>query len=200
MGVNVVLGSQWGDEGKGKLVDLLCAKSDMCCRCQGGNNAGHTIVHAGKKFDFHLLPSGLLHENSVCVIGNGVVVNLPALFDEIKTTESKGIVVAGRLFVSDRAHLVFKFHQLVDKFKEEELGKSSIGTTLKGIGPTYSSKANRSGLRVHDLYNWDSFQKHFRIMVIYALNSRLRINKKDTAISNMTLMQSSSTTKQSPKN
>jgi adenylosuccinate synthase len=165
MGVTVVLGAQWGDEGKGKLVDVLAERADLCCRCQGGNNAGHTIVANGQKFDFHLLPSGLVNPNCISIVGNGVVINLPAFFEEVDKTELKGIQVKNRLFVSSRAHLVFGFHQLVDKFKEMELGKQSIGTTLKGIGPTYSSKANRSGLRIHDLFNFAVFETQFRKMV-----------------------------------
>ncbi|KAJ3113097.1 hypothetical protein HK098_007830 [Nowakowskiella sp. JEL0407] len=155
----VVLGSQWGDEGKGKLVDLLAQDVDLCCRCQGGNNAGHTISVNGKKFDFHILPSGLV--NPVCenVIGNGVVIHLPGFFDEIEKTLAKGLDPTKRTFVSDRAHLVFDFHQTSDALRESELAvkdfKLALGTTRKGIGPTYSSKAARSGIRVHHLMNDD---------------------------------------------
>jgi adenylosuccinate synthase len=165
MTVTVVLGAQWGDEGKGKLVDVLAEEIDLCCRCQGGNNAGHTIVVDNKKFDFHLLPSGLINKNCKNLIGNGVVVHLPSLFAEIDTTESKGIDTRGRLFVSDRAHLVFDFHQMIDGFKEGELSEKSLGTTRRGIGPTYSSKASRSGIRVHHLYQFEDFESRFRQMV-----------------------------------
>ncbi|KAL2915357.1 Adenylosuccinate synthase [Polyrhizophydium stewartii] len=165
-GVTVVLGSQWGDEGKGKLVDVLAQDIDVCARCQGGNNAGHTIVVNGTKFDFHLLPSGVINPNCVSIVGNGVVVHLPSFFDEVAVTESKGISVKGRLFLSSRAHLVFDFHQIVDGLKEAELGRGSIGTTKKGIGPAYSSKASRSGLRVHHLFNFPEFEEKFRQMVI----------------------------------
>ena len=161
----VVLGSQWGDEGKGKLVDILAGGIDVCCRCQGGNNAGHTIVVGDKKFDFHLLPSGLVNLKCVNVVGNGVVVHIPAFFKELEAVEAKGkralpfeafyqflgVDCSGRLLLSDRAHIVFDFHQVVDGLKEVELGLSNIGTTKKGIGPAYSSKASRSGLRVHHL-------------------------------------------------
>ncbi|KAI9190145.1 Adenylosuccinate synthase [Blastocladiella emersonii ATCC 22665] len=160
-GVTVVLGSQWGDEGKGKLVDVLAQEADVVARCQGGNNAGHTIVVDGKKFDFHMLPSGLINPDCISVIGNGVVVHLPSLFAELETTEKKGIPCAGRLFVSARAHLVFDVHQIVDGLRELERGGSTIGTTRKGIGPAYSSKASRSGLRVHHLFNFDEFAEHF---------------------------------------
>jgi adenylosuccinate synthase len=163
MSVSVVLGAQWGDEGKGKLVDILAKSVDLCCRCQGGNNAGHTIVVDGKKFDFHMLPSGLVNPNCINIIGNGVVVHVPSFFKELEAVQAKGksfrcfltyvtgLNCDGRLFVSDRAHLVFDFHQIVDGLKEVELGGSSIGTTKKGIGPAYGSKASRSGLRIHHL-------------------------------------------------
>lgn len=162
--INVVLGSQWGDEGKGKLIDILSQSASLVARCQGGNNAGHTIVVNHIKFDFHLLPSGLINPSCLSLLGNGVVIHLPSLFEEISKTESKGVLTAGRLFVSGRAHLVFDFHMEVDGLREGELevkGKE-LGTTRKGIGPTYSSKAARSGIRVHDLYDFSSFTQKLR--------------------------------------
>ncbi|KAI5968763.1 ADE12 [Candida margitis] len=169
---DVVLGAQWGDEGKGKLVDLLCDDIDVCARCQGGNNAGHTIVVDGKKFDFHMLPSGLVNPKCENVIGSGVVVHVPSFFQELQNLEVKGLDCRGRLFVSSRAHLVFDFHQRTDKLKEAELSenKKSIGTTGKGIGPTYSTKASRSGIRVHHLVNpepkaWDEFKTRYMRLV-----------------------------------
>lgn len=165
-GVTCVLGAQWGDEGKGKLVDVLSQTADFCCRCQvglheiietnaqGGNNAGHTIVVDGVKFDFHLLPSGLINPSCINVIGNGVVVHLPSLFAEMEALHAKGISdTSNRLWVSDRTHIVFDFHQIVDGLKEIELHgtNAAIGTTKKGIGPAYSMKASRSGLRMHHL-------------------------------------------------
>ncbi|ORZ00117.1 Adenylosuccinate synthetase [Syncephalastrum racemosum] len=164
-GLSVVLGAQWGDEGKGKLSDILCGEADVCARCQGGNNAGHTIVVNDVKYDFHLLPSGLINPKCVALIGAGVVVHLPSFFDELEKLESKGLDCNERLYVSDRAHLVFDLHQIIDGLKEVELGRGSIGTTKKGIGPAYSSKASRSGLRVHHLYNFDEFAAKFRVMV-----------------------------------
>ncbi|KAI5478421.1 adenylosuccinate synthetase [Pseudohyphozyma bogoriensis] len=165
----VVLGSQWGDEGKGKLVDILAASADICARCAGGNNAGHTIVATvdgvRTKFDFHLLPSGLVNPKCTAFIGSGVVVHVPAFFEELENLTKKGLNCDGRLLLSDRAHLVFDFHQIVDGLKEVELGGSSIGTTKKGIGPTYSSKASRSGLRVHHLFDEDLFAEKFRKLV-----------------------------------
>ncbi|KAJ1557158.1 hypothetical protein HK405_000678, partial [Cladochytrium tenue] len=159
--VTVVVGAQWGDEGKGKLVDVLAQDAEICCRAQGGNNAGHTIVVNGVMFDFHLLPSGLINPKCVSVIGNGVVVHVPSFFKELAAIEAKGIDGTGRLFLSDRAHLVFDFHQTVDGLKEVELGGSEIGTTRKGIGPTYSSKASRGGLRVHHIFNQDTFRERY---------------------------------------
>lgn len=168
--VDVVLGSQWGDEGKGKLVDILCDSIDVCARCQGGNNAGHTIVVEGTKYDFHMLPSGLINPKCLNLIGNGVVVNVPDMFKELEAIESKGLHCRDRLFVSSRAHLVFSFHQIADGLKEKELSKGAIGTTHKGIGPTYSTKASRSGIRVHHLVSqepgaWEEFEARFRSLV-----------------------------------
>ncbi|OLL26890.1 Adenylosuccinate synthetase [Neolecta irregularis DAH-3] len=160
-GVTVVLGSQWGDEGKGKLVDLLCDELTFW----GGNNAGHTIVVDNITYDFHILPSGLVNPNCVNLIGSGVVVHIPSLFSELEAIQKKGLDATDRLFVSDRAHLVFDIHQLVDGLKEVELGRSSIGTTKKGIGPAYSSKASRSGIRVEHLYDWPLFESRFRDLV-----------------------------------
>ena len=169
---NVVLGSQWGDEGKGKLVDLLCDSIDVCARCQGGNNAGHTIVVDGKTFDFHMLPSGLINPNCTNLVGSGVVVHVPSFFKELETIVEKGLDCKDRLFLSSRAHLVFDFHQIADGLKERELSSSNkaIGTTGKGIGPTYSTKASRSGIRVHHLVSqqpgaWDEFTTRFRRLV-----------------------------------
>ncbi|QLQ79394.1 hypothetical protein HG537_0C00410 [Torulaspora globosa] len=171
--VNVVLGSQWGDEGKGKLVDLLVGDYDLVARCAGGNNAGHTIVVDGVKYDFHMLPSGLVNPNCQNLLGNGVVIHVPSFFKELEDLEAKGLKNAReRLFVSSRAHLVFDFHQRTDKLREVELsgrakdGKN-IGTTGKGIGPTYSTKASRSGIRVHHLVNdnpeaWDDFVTKYK--------------------------------------
>ncbi|KAK4749476.1 hypothetical protein SAY87_026925 [Trapa incisa] len=156
--VSGVLGCQWGDEGKGKLVDILAQHFDIVARCQGGANAGHTIYNSeGKKFALHLVPSGILNEGTLCVIGNGVVVHLPGLFKEIDGLEANGVSCKGRILVSDRAHLLFDFHQVVDGLREAELAKSFIGTTKRGIGPCYSSKMIRNGIRVSDLRHMDTF-------------------------------------------
>ncbi|CUM67130.1 uncharacterized protein PRCAT00004820001 [Priceomyces carsonii] len=174
---DVVLGAQWGDEGKGKLVDILCDDIDVCARCQGGNNAGHTIVVGKTKYDFHMLPSGLVNPKCLNLLGSGVVVHVPSFFSELENLKQKGLNCDGRLFVSSRAHLVFDFHQRTDKLKEAELSenKKSIGTTGKGIGPTYSTKSSRSGIRVHHLVSdapgaWEDFKTRYYRLV----NSRYK--------------------------
>ncbi|XP_043273699.1 adenylosuccinate synthetase [Venturia canescens] len=165
--VTVVLGAQWGDEGKGKVVDMLASDADVVCRCQGGNNAGHTVVVEGAQFFFHLLPSGIINPRCKSVLGNGVVIHLPGLFEELEQNEAKGLKDWGERFViSDRAHIVFDFHQQVDGFQELEKGTQSLGTTKKGIGPTYSSKAARNGLRICDLLgDFDKFSEKFNTLV-----------------------------------
>uniref|UniRef100_A0A671NVN7 Adenylosuccinate synthetase n=1 Tax=Sinocyclocheilus anshuiensis TaxID=1608454 RepID=A0A671NVN7_9TELE len=153
--VAVVLGAQWGDEGKGKVVDLLATESDVVCRCQGGNNAGHTVVVDEEEYDFHLLPSGIINTKCTSFIGNGVVIHLPGLFEEIDKNEKRGLKGWDkRLVISDRAHIVFDFHQAVDGLQEVQRQAQegqNIGTTKKGIGPTYACKASRTGLRICDL-------------------------------------------------
>uniref|UniRef100_A0A1L8EEG0 Adenylosuccinate synthetase n=1 Tax=Haematobia irritans TaxID=7368 RepID=A0A1L8EEG0_HAEIR len=165
--VDVVLGAQWGDEGKGKVVDMLALDVDIVCRCQGGNNAGHTVVANGTEFDFHLLPSGIVNEKCISVIGNGVVIHLPSLFEELSKNEAKGLQkIEHRLIISDRAHLVFDFHQAVDGMQEAEKGGKSLGTTKKGIGPAYSSKATRNGIRVGELLgDFNLFSEKFKAIV-----------------------------------
>lgn len=164
--VCAVLGSQWGDEGKGKLVDVLAQKYDVVARGQGGANAGHTIYDSdGNQYKLHLMPSGVLNPNAQCIIGNGVVVNLPSLFEEIKGLEERGICCKGRVLVSDRAHLLFDFHKEVDGLREEELAGKKIGTTKRGIGPCYSNKAIRNGIRVGDLNHPDVFAEKLARLV-----------------------------------
>ncbi|KAJ8309302.1 hypothetical protein KUTeg_014176 [Tegillarca granosa] len=155
--VTVVLGTQWGDEGKGKIVDMLAAKADICCRCQG------------KSYAFHLLPSGIVNEGCTAVIGNGVVVHLPNLFEEIEQNEKLGLPHwEKRLKISNRAHMVFDIHQVVDGLQESGRGKNLIGTTKKGIGPAYSSKATRNGLRVGDLLgDFNVFSDKFHKLMDY---------------------------------
>ena len=146
----VIVGAQWGDEGKGKVVDLLAERASTIVRFQGGNNAGHTIVRDGEEFKFHLIPSGILHEDKTCVIGNGVVVDPRVLLREIDDLKRAGISVAN-LRISANAHLIMPYHVLLDQAGETKLGKLSIGTTRRGIGPCYADKALRLGIRVQDL-------------------------------------------------
>ena len=146
-----VVGAQWGDEGKGKIVDLLAQRFSIVARYQGGHNAGHTVHVGGRKFILRLIPSGILHPGVTCVIGNGVVVDLKALFDEVDELSAAGIGVDGRLLVSDRAHVILPYHRDLDRLSEASLGVRMIGTTSRGIGPTYEDKAGRRGLRVCDL-------------------------------------------------
>jgi adenylosuccinate synthase len=163
----VVLGTQWGDEGKGKLVDILAKQYDIVARAQGGANAGHTIYDDdGTKHKLHLIPSGILNPRAKCVIGNGVVVNLPGLLEEIETLESKGLTnVKKRIFISERAHMLLEMHMEVDALREKEISGRSIGTTKRGIGPAYASKAIRNGLRVCDLRDADIFEEKLRRII-----------------------------------
>jgi len=170
-GIDIVLGSQWGDEGKGKLVDILSQEYDVCARVAGGSNAGHTIVVDGKKHKFHLIPSGILSKKATCVIGNGVVVHLPSFLNELDGLEASGIEYKGRVKLSDRAHIVFDFHQEVDGKLEHKLGRHKLGTTKKGIGPAYASKISRNGVRVGDLRDWEFFETRFRALAEHHMNS-----------------------------
>jgi adenylosuccinate synthase len=165
----ILIGAQWGDEGKGKVIDLLARKSDVIVRYQGGNNAGHTIKFNDQKFVLHLIPSGILHPGKVCVIGNGVVIDPQALFDEVALLEKAGIQVRGRLFVSDQAHLILPYHGLMDQLKEESSKKGkAIGTTKRGIGPCYADKMARVGIRVGDLKSLP----YFKDRLAYVLKER----------------------------
>ena len=156
MSVRIVLGAQWGDEGKAKIVDFLTSDADVVVRFQGGANAGHTIKVGDLEFVFHLIPAGIVHPEKTCVIGNGVVIEPEALFAEIDELEEKGIGTEGRLFISERAHLVLPYHKQIEKASEEKIGDGAIGTTLRGIGPTYYDKINRStGIRVLDVIDAD---------------------------------------------
>jgi len=160
--VTVVLGSQWGDEGKGKLVDILSGEYDLIARATGGANAGHTIYIGDKKFVFHLIPSGMMNEGKICVIGNGVVAHIPTLLEEIDVLEKSGISTAGRLFISDRAHLVMDYHKIVDELQETSRGDKKVGTTKRGIGPAYMDKVKRNGIRMHTLGNQELFENTVR--------------------------------------
>jgi len=170
-GIDIVLGAQWGDEGKGKLVDILSQEYDVCARVAGGSNAGHTIVVNNKKYKFHLIPSGILNPKATCVIGNGVVIHLPSFLNELDGLTEKGVDYKGRVLISDRAHIVFDFHQEVDGKLEAKLGRHKIGTTKKGIGPAYASKISRNGLRVGDLQNWEYFERRYRSLAEHHMNA-----------------------------
>lgn len=167
--VLTILGAQWGDEGKGKLIDILSKEYDIIARAAGGANAGHTVYvpkadnpKENDKYVFHLMPSGMLYPNTIGVIGNGCVIHLPTLVEEINLLEDSGIKVSDRLFISDRAHLVFDYHKKIDGIQEESKGSSKVGTTKRGIGPAYMDKIGRSGIRVHDLQDFEMFEFKLR--------------------------------------
>lgn len=154
MANSIVVGLQWGDEGKGKVVDFLTEEADLVVRAQGGNNAGHTVIANGEKYILHLIPSGILWQEKHCVIGNGVVLDPVGLVTEIEKLEAQGVVIAEEnLAISNRAHVVLPYHKALDEARELARGDKAIGTTKRGIGPTYADKANRNGLRLADLLN-----------------------------------------------
>jgi adenylosuccinate synthase len=180
----VVVGAQWGDEGKGKIVDLLASKADMVVRYQGGNNAGHTVKIDDEVFKLHLVPSGILSEGVVCVIGNGVVVDPAVLIDEMDSLAARGIDVS-RLVVSENAHVIMPYHKTLDRLQEEAKGDEKIGTTGRGIGPCYTDKIARFGLRMADLVDPEALSDRLDLVLPY-VNSLLekvygdkRLNKKD---------------------
>jgi adenylosuccinate synthase len=159
MSNTILVGSQWGDEGKGKIIDVLTGDVDIVVRSQGGNNAGHTIVDGDKKYVLHLIPSGILRKGKVCVIGNGVVIDPVALVEEIKGLKKRGIKVDKNLLISENAHLVIPYHRALDEIREALKGKNKIGTTKRGIGPAYGDKVARTGLRMADLIRPDVFKE-----------------------------------------
>ena len=161
----VLVGAQWGDEGKGKIIDVLTGKSHIVVRSQGGNNAGHTIVHGERKFVLHLIPSGILRPGKVCVIGNGVVVDPVALVGEIEGLRAQGVAVDDNLLISDCAHLVLPYHRLIDERREQLKGDQKLGTTKRGIGPAYGDKAARTGLRIVDLMQPSVFSAKLKARV-----------------------------------
>ncbi len=153
----ILVGAQWGDEGKGKIIDFLTDEADIVVRSQGGNNAGHTIVIGGEKYVLHLIPSGILRRSKTCVIGNGVVIDPVSLVGEIEGLVARGVKVGKNLLISDAAHLVLPYHRSLDELREVQKGNKKIGTTKRGIGPAYADKASRTGLRVGDLMRPDIF-------------------------------------------
>lgn len=163
MSAFIVLGAQWGDEGKGKMTDYLAEEADVVVRFQGGNNAGHTVEVGDKQYKLHLIPSGILYDEKLNVIGNGVVVDPQALFEEISYLEGEGVkVTPEKLVISDRAHLIMPYHKVLDTLKEKARGKNDIGTTGKGIGPCYTDKIERCGIRMCDLLHEDVFEAKLR--------------------------------------
>jgi adenylosuccinate synthase len=166
MANTILIGAQWGDEGKGKIIDVLTAKADIVVRSQGGNNAGHTVIHRGAKYILHLIPSGILRRAKICVIGNGVVVDPIALVAEIDGLRKLGITIGKNLLISDCAHLVLPYHRLLDEQRELRQGRAKIGTTKRGIGPAYGDKAARTGLRMSDLVQPIVFSKKLHAKVI----------------------------------
>ena len=158
----VILGTQWGDEGKGKITDLLAQDSDMVVRFQGGNNAGHTIVIGEKVFKLHLVPSGILRKEVISVIGNGLVIDPEVLVKELTGLDDLG-VQKGELRISDRAHVIMPYHKVIDGLEEEKKGALAAGTTRRGIGPCYSDKASRFGIRICDLIDPEELEHKLRI-------------------------------------
>ncbi len=159
----VVVGMQWGDEGKGKIIDLLAEQADIIVRFQGGNNAGHTIIVKGKKHIFHLIPSGIFHDGKLCCIGNGVVIDPEVLIKEIEGLKAQGIKIGpNKLCISERAHIIMPYHKRIDIAREKKKGRSKIGTTGRGIGPCYEDKVARTGIRVIDLLDKEGFLKKLK--------------------------------------
>ena len=176
----VIVGAQWGDEGKGKVTDLLAERAELIVRFQGGNNAGHTIIRDGETFKFHLIPSGILYADKICAIGNGVVIDPRVLLGELDELRRRRVDVSG-LRISANAHLIMPYHVMLDTAGESKLGKLSIGTTRRGIGPCYADKASRLGIRVQDLLD----EKILRKKIMAALEpkrSALRAFEKDPAL------------------
>lgn len=161
MAVRVVIGTQWGDEGKGKYIDMLAKHSDIVVRFSGGNNAGHTIVNDGVKYALHLIPSGILHKGRICIIGNGVVVDPAILINEMEDLKQKGIST-DNLLISDRAHVIMPYHKELDELQEKFRGSNNLGTTKRGIGPAYADKTERCGIRICDFMDKDDFERKVR--------------------------------------
>jgi adenylosuccinate synthase len=166
MANTILIGAQWGDEGKGKIIDVLTAKADIVVRSQGGNNAGHTVMHRGAKYVLHLIPSGILRRGKVCVIGNGVVIDPSALVAEIDALRKLGVKIDNNLLISDCAHLVLPYHRVLDEQRELRKGRAKIGTTKRGIGPAYADKAARTGLRISDLMQPVLFSKKLQAKIV----------------------------------
>ena len=184
MSTLVIVGTQWGDEGKGKITDLLSENYDIIARYQGGNNAGHTVVLDKNVFIFQLLPSGILHEDKVCLIGNGVVLDPDILFQEIHNLEKHNINIKGRLFIDYKAHIILPYHKIIDETLEEDKDSLKIGTTKSGIGPAYADKLSRIGIRICDLINIENLSEKLDIALkrksdYLENNFGIRLSKKE---------------------
>ncbi len=166
MAATLVVGAQWGDEGKGKIIDYLSKSSDYVVRFNGGNNAGHTVINEFGSFALHLIPSGIFHQQAISIIGNGVVVDLQTLIEEIKTIEKAGISLKNRLIISPRCHVIMPYHRLLDKLYEEAKGKYKTGTTGRGIGPVYADKVSYNGIRIYDLTNPKAFSGKLEVQLL----------------------------------
>jgi len=171
--VTILVGGQWGDEGKGKIIDLLSEQASIVIRSQGGNNAGHTVVSHGQEFRFHLIPSGILYPTTTCVIGNGVVLDPAVLLDEMAQVQARGVSVE-RLVISDRAHMIMPWHPILDKLEEAQRGDDRLGTTWRGIGPAYADKVRRIGFRVGDLQKPKFLQKKLDFVLGKVVNPLLQ--------------------------
>ena len=184
MKVDLLLGLQWGDEGKGKIVDVLTSKYDIIARFQGGPNAGHTLVFNNKKHVLHTIPSGIFHKNKINLIGNGVVIDPVILCKEILNIRNENIKISETLLISKKAHLILPTHRILDAASEMSKGKNKIGSTLKGIGPTYMDKTGRNGFRVGELENkkWkDKYvelrDKHIELIKFFKVNLNFNLKK-----------------------
>ncbi|MBQ4092287.1 MAG: adenylosuccinate synthase [Firmicutes bacterium] len=160
----ILIGSQWGDEGKGKITDFLAERSDVIVRSQGGNNAGHTVISGNEEYKLHLIPSGILYKDSLNIIGNGVVIDLAVLLDEMDQLKERGVSF-DHFYISDRAHLILPYHKVLDGLEEDAKGDAKIGTTKRGIGPAYADKVNRVGIRVCDLMEFDEFERKLKVVL-----------------------------------
>ncbi|HYM65030.1 MAG TPA: adenylosuccinate synthase [Candidatus Sulfotelmatobacter sp.] len=166
MAVNIIIGAQWGDEGKGKIIDFLAEKSDIVVRHHGGNNAGHTVVNKYGKFPMHLVPSGIFNKRAKAIIGNGVILDLEVLVKEIEMLQNAKINLKGRLFISPRAHIIMPYHKILDRLYEDAKGKQKTGTTGRGIGPTYADKVSYNGIRLYDFLDKKNFKQKLKLQLL----------------------------------
>src|SRR5262245_14054915 len=174
-----IVGLQWGDEGKGKIVDILANEMDCVARYQGGHNAGHTVTFGGRRYVLHLIPSGIFHDGVVCVVGNGVVLDPLAFLEEVDGLQAAGVVFDGRLFVSNRCHLILPYHRAIETAMERQLGEKKIGTTPRGIGPAYQDKIARRGLRACDLLDTSTLSSKIKANATLKLQELAALGSQD---------------------